>query len=661
MEANNVFMFSGQGSQYFHMGAGLLDKNPRLGEFLARLDRDAIEVLGTSLVDALYDPGTRRSDEFIEPRLSNAALLMFQCGLAQMLFDEGVRADAVCGMSLGEIAAAVVADALDFRPALELVVATGAAIERHCQPGRNMAVLENPGMFYETRALYEHVEIAFENPGQHFVVSGTTSQIAQAQTYLREQGIAFQELPTAFGYHSASIDPARHSICRFLDDIRLKSPSIAFYSCVRGGRISTLDRDYFWHTARAPIRFIEAISAIPRDRRYHFIDVGPTGTLANLLHRHRDKLSGGSHVFPLATPYGNGAANLDTLRDALNRHSSPADPPAPAHGLAAAPHSGLTAHVFPGQGSQCAGMGAELFEQYPAMTKRADDILGYSIRDLCVNGGARLSRTQYTQPALFVVNALMYHQRQRRGEPPPSYVAGHSLGEYSALYAAGAFDFATGLQLVQKRGELMAQARDGATAAVIGLSEDEIRRVIALNRLGDIDLASLNAPTQCVLAGPRDAIIAATAHFEEAGCLRYTPLNVSGAFHSRLMERAAGEFALFLAQFRFSPPRVPVVANVSAQLYDSEDIIPMLVAHMTHPVRWTESVAFLRSAGVDEFVEVGPGQVLSRLIAKCPGPPGRPGRHGCAELPPAQMTRNAGKTDFAPQPTTRPSRNGHPS
>ena len=168
----------------------------------------------------------------------------------------------------------------------------------------------------------------------------------------------------------------------------------------------------------------------------------------------------------------------------------------------------MLAYLFPGQGSQKKGMGLSLFEHYPELVKEADAILGYSIEDLCLNDpDDLLKQTQYTQPALYVVNALSYLERIKEDGKEPDYVAGHSLGEYDALFAAGVFDFATGLKLAKRRGELMAEARNGGMAAVIGMKENEIRKVIEENELQQIDIANLNSPNQIVISGPKLSLI----------------------------------------------------------------------------------------------------------------------------------------------------------
>jgi trans-AT polyketide synthase/acyltransferase/oxidoreductase domain-containing protein len=275
----------------------------------------------------------------------------------------------------------------------------------------------------------------------------------------------------------------------------------------------------------------------------------------------------------------------------------------------------IRVYVFPGQGSQRKGMGAQLFDAFPELTAQADDILGYSIEALCLNGpDQQLRDTRYTQPALFVVNALTYLHTLGQDPAVPDYLAGHSLGEYNALYAAGVFDFATGLRLVQKRGELMSQAPSGAMAAILNCDEATVQRTLRQNRLDGIDIANFNAPSQLVLAGLRDDILKAQALFD-SGTVKYIPLNVGAAFHSRYMQSAMEAFGRFLQDFAFAPPKIPVISNVHARPYRPEQLKTNLAEQICRPVRWTESIRYLMGKGEPRFAELGPGNVLTRLIA----------------------------------------------
>lgn len=282
----------------------------------------------------------------------------------------------------------------------------------------------------------------------------------------------------------------------------------------------------------------------------------------------------------------------------------------------------MAVYVFPGQGSQKKGMGAGLFDEvaeFLAVEKEIDSLLGYSLRHLCLEDSEnQLNQTQYTQPCLYIINALHYYKAVSAGCADPRYLAGHSLGEYNALLAAGAFDFLTGLRLVKKRGELMSQARDGGMAAVLGLSTAVIAQVIQANGLSTIDVANFNSPGQTIISGPLKDITRAAAFFDKAGVKMYVPLPVSAAFHSRYVADAAVAFDDFLQGFKFNALQTPVVANVTGRLYPSGDpsavIRATLVRQITQPVLWSQSIRFLLNRGEVDFTEMGPGNVLTRLI-----------------------------------------------
>ncbi|KTD57433.1 malonyl CoA-ACP transacylase [Legionella santicrucis] len=275
----------------------------------------------------------------------------------------------------------------------------------------------------------------------------------------------------------------------------------------------------------------------------------------------------------------------------------------------------MTIYMFPGQGSQAKGMGIELFSYFPEQIKQADEILGYSVKELCLDDPQQqLNNTEYTQPALYIVEALSFLARSSE-EPSPNCLIGHSLGEYAALFAAGAFDFGTGLKLVQKRGELMAKASGGGMLAVINLAEDRIKSLLQTNGLDSIDFANFNSTKQIVLSGPA-ADIARANEILAQEALMCVPLKVSGAFHSRYMQSAADEFQQFMESFQFSPLQIEVIANITAEPYTNDSAKENLVKQMTHPVRWTDTIRYLKNQGESIFIEVGPGNVLTRLNAQ---------------------------------------------
>ena len=271
-------------------------------------------------------------------------------------------------------------------------------------------------------------------------------------------------------------------------------------------------------------------------------------------------------------------------------------------------------YLFPGQGAQTVGMGRGLFELFPEQVAIADRVLGYSIVELCLDDpGGVLNQTKYTQPALFVVNALTFlHHLIRTGELP-QVVAGHSLGEYNALFAAAAIDFETGVRLVQRRAELMAQARDGGMAAVIGIDADKIRAALEQAGLDSIDIANLNTPLQTVISGPEADLDRSQSVLEGAGAMLFKRLPVSAAFHSRYMSEASRQFGLFLESVDIGLPRIPVMSNVTASFHDPLAMKTMLSRQISHPVRWLDAVLLLKRQPLPTFTELGPGNVLTGL------------------------------------------------
>jgi malonyl CoA-acyl carrier protein transacylase len=274
----------------------------------------------------------------------------------------------------------------------------------------------------------------------------------------------------------------------------------------------------------------------------------------------------------------------------------------------------MKAYVFPGQGSQARGMGENLFDEFTDLTHKADEILGYSVKELCLDDpGRQLNQTMYTQPAIYVVNALSYAKKIREGGGLPDYLAGHSLGEYNALQAAGVFSFEVGLELVKKRGELMSKARNGAMAAILNCTEQQIREILDRADLTTIDIANFNAPSQIVISGLEEDIRKSESCFEHEGAM-FIQLNTSGAFHSRYMKEVEAEYGSFVKNYTFRKPEIKVISNVTARPYEFGNIGQGLNDQLSHCVRWHDSIGYLLDQGVIEFAEAGPGSVLTKLI-----------------------------------------------
>ena len=282
--------------------------------------------------------------------------------------------------------------------------------------------------------------------------------------------------------------------------------------------------------------------------------------------------------------------------------------------------------VFPGQGSQSVGMLARLLDAEPAAAAafdEADQVLGFGLRELVCSGPAELlNRTDHTQPAMLAAGVAVWRAWQARGGLPPAAVAGHSLGEYTALVCAGALDYADALRIVRLRGEWMQQAVPpgaGAMAAILGLDDGAVRAACAAAEAegGVVEAVNFNAPGQVVIAGDAAAVARAIECAKAAGAKRAMALPVSVPSHCRLMDPVGEQLAAALAEVAISPPRIPVYHNVDAlPRQDVDGIRAALADQVRRPVRWVECVLGMQSAGVRILVEAGPGRVLSGLARR---------------------------------------------
>ncbi|BBN98628.1 ACP S-malonyltransferase [Sporolactobacillus terrae] len=283
------------------------------------------------------------------------------------------------------------------------------------------------------------------------------------------------------------------------------------------------------------------------------------------------------------------------------------------------------AFVFPGQGSQSVGMGADLLDVYPeakAMFEAADKRLSFPLTELIMNGpDDQLKKTENTQPALLTVSAVLYTLLKKQGIKA-DYLAGHSLGEYSALFAGGVLGFEDAVQAVRERGRLMeaaVPAGQGTMAAVLGLDANQLSTLCAdVSKAGEsVQTANINCPGQIVISGTVSGVEQASKRAVEAGARRVIPLSVSGPFHSALMKPAAENMRAVLDHLPVQNAKIAVIANSTAkEESEADEIRHHLIEQIYSPVRWTESVERLIELGVDTFVEVGPGKVLSGLIRK---------------------------------------------
>jgi bacillaene synthase trans-acting acyltransferase len=310
-----VFLFSGQGSQYFQMGRGLYDANAIFRGWMNRLDEMVRQSSGRSVVEALYAETHRKGEPFERTLLTHPAIFMIEVSLAHSLVDAGVAPDMLLGASLGSFAAAVIGGAMDVEDGLRAVVHQAIAFEESCQAGGMIAILADPALFAEP-FLGMHSELAGVNFASHFVISAMQSDLASIEAELKSRNIGHQRLPVSFAFHSQWMDRARAPFGAFMQSIPRRAGSLPIVCCDQAAVVSDLSGEYFWNVVRRPLRFRETISRLESEGPHRYIDVGPAGTLATFL---KYGLAPGSRsaVHPIMTPFGTDQKNLTSLLAAL--------------------------------------------------------------------------------------------------------------------------------------------------------------------------------------------------------------------------------------------------------------------------------------------------------------------------------------------------------
>ena len=649
-----VFVFGGQGTQYRGMGRYHFDHDEVFRESALAMERVLIDQGHGGVLDEIMSrpPGAPFAMEDL--RLSHPGIAIVQLALADSLRARGVRPDVVVGSSLGELVALSVAGAIDREWLLRALVEQIRSLERHRPAGGLLVVLENHAIFSEDPARWAPLELAGISASRHFVVAGPPDALDARARALRSEGITAEAAPVPYPFHSSYIDVIRDDFVTSLARTPLRRPDIPVVSAVTGRQITDVTAEHLWRVAREPFLWQDVAFHIEADGSARYVDLSPSGSMSGYLRMDFGRRLAGRIVAltgPLCPQEPVSARVAEIGVKARPLGETVTLPTAATHDLPSAAEPSAPARValvFPGQGSQHVGMGADLFDRFPALVREADEILGYSIRTLCLEDPDRtLSQTQFTQPALFVVGALAYEAfLADEGEPTDLVLAGHSLGEFTALYAAGALTFGDALRLVAERGRLMSHVEGGAMGAVLGLGEAEIRD--RLQRAGEdsVDIANLNGPTQTVLSGRAEDVDRCGALFTGDG-VRFVRLKVSGAFHSRYMAAVADEFRAALDRTPFATPRHTVIANATAQPY-AGDPRDLLARQLVSPVRWLDTVGWFLDRDLT-VRELGPGVVLTRLASSIAAawtvrPTPWPAAEEPAREPSAAQTTDTGDT-----------------
>lgn len=310
-------MFSGQGSQYYHMGKELFDHNMIFREWMIRQDEILTHLIGESVIDKIYDPQMKVTDVFDQTLFTHPAIFMVEYAIAKVIAHIGIAPEYVLGASLGEFAAATTSDVIALEDALKAVVKQAEHLEMFCRGGRMLAILHDINLFYNERYIFERSELAALNYESHFVIAGETVNIEKIAAFLGQKKIMFQKLPVSFAFHSQFVSQAERPYKAFLKNITISHPKISFGSSATGNIIEKISNDYFWDIVFKPIKFANVVRELEKRGNNIYLDLGPSGTLAALT---KFNLASGSdsEVYSILTPYKRDLINLEKIKKIEN-------------------------------------------------------------------------------------------------------------------------------------------------------------------------------------------------------------------------------------------------------------------------------------------------------------------------------------------------------
>ncbi|MCX8130964.1 MAG: acyltransferase domain-containing protein [Clostridia bacterium] len=310
-----VFMFSGQGAQYYNMGRELFLMDSAFRGWMKKLDEMYQDMTGESVIKVLYDEKRMKIEVFSRLRYTHPAIFILEYSIAKAVMERGIYPQYVLGASLGEFVSAAISGVMSCEDALECVVKQAEAMEKHCENGGMLAIINDTKIFEEEPVLYQNSELVSVNYHSHFVVCGSLSGLEKIERYLKAKVYVFQRLPVSYAFHSSMIDPAGFDFKEFIKTKPLSSPRVNFVSCLTGGREESVDYGYFWDVVRKPINFISAVKEIEKMGECIYIDMGPSGTLANFAKYNLGSKSL-TDIYSIITPFNN-EKNLIKLVEAV--------------------------------------------------------------------------------------------------------------------------------------------------------------------------------------------------------------------------------------------------------------------------------------------------------------------------------------------------------